>query len=80
MPNDVPWDGFFYPTLTPMIESYILIMFTDTYSVFVSSDPDTYLLSIHCASTQPLRRCPVEDAFVNFMVKELVLLLHVPQV
>ena len=80
MPNDYPWDGFFYPTLTPMIESYILIMFTATYSVFVSSDPDTYLLSIHCASTQPLRRCPVEDAYVNFMVKELVLLLHVPQV
>ena len=25
MPIGDPWDGFFYPTLTPMIDSYILL-------------------------------------------------------
>ena len=27
MPNGDPWDGFFYPTLTLMIDSYMIVIF-----------------------------------------------------
>ena len=34
MPDDDPWDGFFYPTLTLMIDSYILAHQIGIFTVF----------------------------------------------
>ena len=33
MPNGDPWDGFFYPTLTLMIDSYILTQSVEALSI-----------------------------------------------